>query len=73
LRELFPMVNLLGNQALGIGALSYAGRFGICLIGDRQAFPDIDVLAEAMRDELRALEAGIGFDRPRPGALAATA
>jgi diacylglycerol O-acyltransferase len=53
--ELFPVVNLLGNQPLGVGALSYAGTFNIGVVADRDAYPDIDVFAAAVRDELHGL------------------
>ena len=53
--EVFPLVNLLGNESLGVGAMSYAGQFNILVIGDADAYPDIDVFAASARDDLRAL------------------
>lgn len=59
--EVFPIVPLLGNQPLGVAAVSYAGGLGIGITADRAAFPDLEAFAAAVRAELRALEAG---DRP---------
>jgi diacylglycerol O-acyltransferase / wax synthase len=53
--EVFPLLNLVGNESLGVGALSYAGRFNIMAVGDADAYPDIDVFAAGARDELRGL------------------
>jgi hypothetical protein len=58
--ELFPVLNLIGNQPLGVGALSYAGSLGVCVVADGDTFPDIEVLAAGMRDELDALAAAAG-------------
>ena len=55
--EIFPMLPLIGNVALGIGALSYAGQFSITAVADRDTYPDLDVFAAAVRDELHALAA----------------
>jgi len=53
--ELFPLVNLIGTESLGVGALSYAGQFNVMAVADADAYPDIDVFAESARDDLRAL------------------
>jgi hypothetical protein len=53
--EVFPLLNLVGNESLGVGALSYAGQFNIMVLGDADAYPDIDVFAANARDELRLL------------------
>lgn len=55
LLELFPMLNLFGNQTLGVGALSYGDGFYIGMTADRETYPDLDVLAAAMAAELDAL------------------
>jgi WS/DGAT/MGAT family acyltransferase len=57
LLEVFPLLNLIGNVALGVGALSYAGTFNIGVVADQGAYPDIDVFAASVRDELDALAA----------------
>ena len=55
--EVFPLLNLLGTESLGVGALSYAGQFNIMAVGDADAYPDIDVFAESARDDLSGLVA----------------
>jgi WS/DGAT/MGAT family acyltransferase len=62
LLEVFPLVNLVGNVSLGVGAVSYAGQFSIMAVGDADGYPDIDTFADAARTELselsRSLSAG---------------
>lgn len=53
--EVFPLLNLLGTESLGVGALSYAGQFNVMVVGDAEAYPDVDVFAASMRDDLSAL------------------
>jgi diacylglycerol O-acyltransferase / wax synthase len=53
--EVFPLLNLVGTESLGVGALSYAGQFNVMAVGDADNYPDIDVFAASMRDDLRAL------------------
>ena len=57
LLDVFPLLNLIGNVALGVGALSYAGTFNIGIVADQDAYPDIDIFAAGVRDELDALAA----------------
>jgi hypothetical protein len=53
--EVFPLLNLVGNESLGVGALSYAGQFNIMAVGDADAYPDLDVFAASAREDLRIL------------------
>jgi diacylglycerol O-acyltransferase / wax synthase len=55
--DLFPMLNLIGNQTIGVGAISYAGSLEICITADGDAVPDVGVVAAGIRDELEALRA----------------
>lgn len=55
LLELFPQAPLAANQALSIAALSYDGRLGFGLFGDRALLPDIDVLSQSLEDSLDEL------------------
>jgi diacylglycerol O-acyltransferase len=57
LLEMFPIVPLIGNITLGVGALSYAGQFNITAVADRDACPDVEVFAGGVRDALRSLAA----------------
>jgi diacylglycerol O-acyltransferase / wax synthase len=53
--EVFPVVPILGNVSLGIGALSYAGQFNITVVADRDGCPDAEVFTEGLRASLDAL------------------
>jgi diacylglycerol O-acyltransferase / wax synthase len=69
LLELFPLLNLLGTESLGVGALSYAGQFNVMAVGDADIYPDIDIFAESARAELRTLvesTARVGGSRSTP-------
>lgn len=53
--EVVPVLPLIANEPLGVGALSYAGGLTIGIAADRDAYPDLDVLAAAIRGELQGL------------------
>jgi WS/DGAT/MGAT family acyltransferase len=53
--DVYPVLPLVANEPLGVGALSYAGAFTIGVVADRDACPDLDVLVAGMRDDLDAL------------------
>jgi diacylglycerol O-acyltransferase len=55
LLEVFPVLPLMGNVSLGVGALSYAGQFNITVVADRDTYPDLDTFVAGMRDHLAAL------------------
>lgn len=63
LLEVFPVFPLVGNVSLGVGALSYAGRFDIMAVADADACPDLDAFARSAQDELQALAVGVMTDR----------
>ena len=74
LRAFYPQVPLTLNTALGIAIMSYDGRLGFGLLGDYDAMPDLDDVANDLErsiDEL-AEAAGIqgktGSKRRRPAA-----
>jgi hypothetical protein len=48
--EVFPVLPLIANEPLGVGALSYAGRFTIGVVADRDAYPDLDAFAAGLRE-----------------------
>ena len=54
--EAFPYVQILDNQALTVAVLSFGGQLGFGITGDRDVLPDLDVLADGIRDEFRQLE-----------------
>ncbi len=53
--EVFPVLPLIANEPLGVGALSYAGAFNIGVVADRDAHPDLDVFVAGAREELDKL------------------
>jgi diacylglycerol O-acyltransferase / wax synthase len=74
LRAFYPQVPLTLNTALGIAIMSYDGRLGFGLLGDYDAMPDLEEVADDLErsiDELAAA-AGIqettGSERRRPAA-----
>jgi len=58
LLEVFPVLRLIAKVTLGVGALSYAGQFGITVVADRDAVPDLEIFAEPAQNELQALRNG---------------
>ena len=59
LLEVFPMVPILGNVSLGVGALSYAGQFNLTAVADRDLCPDLEIFVKGMRRSLDALAASV--------------
>ena len=55
LLEVFPIVPIMGNVPLGIGALSYAGQFNITVVADRDGCPDAAVFVDGLRASLDEL------------------
>ena len=53
--EVFPVLPLIANEPLGVGALSYAGAFSIGVVADQDAYTDLDVFVAGARKELEAL------------------
>jgi hypothetical protein len=53
--EVFPVLPLVGNEPVGVGAVSYADTFNIGIAVDHDAVPDLEVLAAGVGDELAAL------------------
>ncbi len=55
LEDLFPIAFLPKGHALAIAIMSYNGRIEYGLLGDYDALPDIDVIAEGLDDALAEL------------------
>ena len=55
--DMYPVVPLAGGQAVSIGITSYDGGMHYGLTADRDALPDVDVLAGALTDALAELVA----------------
>jgi hypothetical protein len=61
MRDLYPVVPLAHGQVVAIGVTSYDGTVCYGLNADRDALPDVDVLADAINDSLAELkEAPVG-------------
>jgi diacylglycerol O-acyltransferase len=63
--EVFPVLPLIANEPLGVGALSYAGAFSIGIVADADAYSDIDVFATGLREELHGLGSAVERDDVR--------
>jgi WS/DGAT/MGAT family acyltransferase len=55
LEDLFPVAFLPANHALAIAIMSYNGGMDFGLLGDYDALPDIDVVADGIADSLAEL------------------
>ena len=53
--EVFPVLPLMGNVSLGVGALSYAGQLNLGVIADRDAYPDLDIFVASAEQDLERL------------------
>ncbi|HEX6207810.1 MAG TPA: wax ester/triacylglycerol synthase family O-acyltransferase [Actinomycetota bacterium] len=58
--EAFPVVPLIGNVTIGVGALSYAGQFNLTVVADRDACPDLERFVVGARRTLDALARATG-------------
>ncbi|MDP9384600.1 MAG: wax ester/triacylglycerol synthase family O-acyltransferase [Actinomycetota bacterium] len=57
LDAMFPIAFLAGDRALAVAIMSYDGGMNFGLIGDYDALPDLDVIAEGIEGSLAALTA----------------
>jgi diacylglycerol O-acyltransferase len=57
---LYPKVPLVRNQALGIAIISYAGSLGFGLLGDYDALPDLESVADDLRTAIEDLAVAAG-------------
>jgi WS/DGAT/MGAT family acyltransferase len=53
--DIFPMVPLAQHQALGVAIMSYNGKMNFGLVGDFDAMPDMEDLAEYLQQALADL------------------
>jgi hypothetical protein len=60
--ELIPLSVTSGNVTVAFTALSYRGRFVITINADPGTCPDLDRLAQALTDQLHALDERISAD-----------
>jgi diacylglycerol O-acyltransferase / wax synthase len=66
--SLYPVVPLARRQALGIAVMSYDGHLGFGLLGDYDALPDLDAIAQALERAIRLLERAAAVHAPRRAA-----
>jgi diacylglycerol O-acyltransferase len=59
---LYPVVPLALNQALGIAIMSYDGRLGFGLLGDFDALPDLEEIAEHLEASIEDLARAANAD-----------
>jgi diacylglycerol O-acyltransferase / wax synthase len=59
----FPVLPLIANEPLGVGALSYAGALNIGVVADQDAYPDLDAFVAGARRELDMLR-GVTYPMP---------
>jgi WS/DGAT/MGAT family acyltransferase len=59
LLEAFPVVPIMANVTLGVGALTYAGQLNVTAVADRDTCPDADVFAAGLQASLQALAASL--------------
>jgi diacylglycerol O-acyltransferase / wax synthase len=67
LQNLYPVVPLARRQALGIAVMSYDGHLGFGLLGDYDALPEIEQIADQLKRSIASLRraAGVRVGRPR--------
>jgi WS/DGAT/MGAT family acyltransferase len=59
MQEVYPVLPLLDNTSLGVALLSYNGKIGFGFLGDRDAAPDLAVLAEGVEKAIAELAAAV--------------
>jgi diacylglycerol O-acyltransferase / wax synthase len=65
LQVLYPVVPLARRQALGIAVMSYDGHLGFGLLGDYDALPDLESIADDLRWAIGSLARAAGVRSPR--------
>jgi diacylglycerol O-acyltransferase len=64
LSRVYPQVPLAENCALGVAIMSYDGQIDFGLIADYDAVPDLDLVADALREAIAELATAAGAGRP---------
>jgi WS/DGAT/MGAT family acyltransferase len=60
LKVLYPVVPLAQRQALGIAVMSYDGHLGFGLLGDYDALPELELIAEDLKRAVASLARAAG-------------
>jgi hypothetical protein len=66
MREIIPIAFLPENHALAIAAMSYNGKLDFGLLGDYDAMPDMDFVADAIEETTAELLAAARGEGPGP-------
>jgi hypothetical protein len=56
LREIYPLVPIAAEHALGIAVISYDGQLVFGVNADRDTVPDVDVLVDGIQESLGELQ-----------------
>ncbi len=63
--DIWPIVPLAADHAIGLAVLSYDGNVCFCLNADRDSVPDLDLLVEGIADSFAELgQIAVDGDRP---------
>jgi diacylglycerol O-acyltransferase len=62
LREIYPMVNLLQNQGLGVALFSYAGTLHWGIVADWDLVPDLELFVGDLALSFRELKIAAGLE-----------
>jgi WS/DGAT/MGAT family acyltransferase len=65
MRSIFPIPFLAGSRALAVAIMSYDGGMNFGLLGDYDALPDLDVVAEGIEGSLAEL-LRLAAPKPKP-------
>jgi WS/DGAT/MGAT family acyltransferase len=65
MERIYPLPFLAGDRALAVAIMSYDGKMNFGLLGDYDAMPDLDVVAEGIEGSLAELH---GLARKKAGA-----
>lgn len=63
--EVYPCIPLSGKRAVAIGVTSYHSKVFFGIVADREAVPDVDVLAQCIEDALTELVESVEGRRTR--------
>ena len=55
LAQVYPAIPLTDRRTLAIGITSYRGRAYVGIVADREAVPDVDVLAQCLDEAVDEL------------------
>ncbi|MBM9464581.1 wax ester/triacylglycerol synthase family O-acyltransferase [Aeromicrobium sp. YIM 150415] len=66
LAQVFPAIPLTGRRTVAIGITTYRGRAYVGIVADREAVPDVDVLAQCIEEAVDELVETVSSRRRAP-------